>query len=220
MLNEMLQFVLRQHVPQDHVQSRRQGGQNVDYVGTQYVIDRLNEIFGYEKWSFTIVSQSWHDEGEVGKKGGHGVNRVVSAEAHVRLRVEFEDGSVVEREDVGLGDAVNPTIYGARMQALKSAVSDGLKRAARTLGPQFGLGLYGRLGVPVGESGTPEHHVFSAKLKRALPAEVYQQLESVAGDGLSRLKASKIYNWLKATEKSADDIPAEIDSFLTTYGEG
>ena len=66
----------------------------------------------------------------------------------VILRILDATGiALVERQDVGIGIVAVPRDGTAPKKeayetAIKGAVSDGLKRAARTLGPQFGNDLY------------------------------------------------------------------------------
>ncbi len=60
----------------------------------------------------------------------------------MRLIVRSELGTKVS-EDSGFGLASHQPVRGdAHDKALKTAVSDALKRAARDLGNQFGLSLY------------------------------------------------------------------------------
>lgn len=64
--------------------------------------------------------------------------------AEVRLTVKAPDGTVIARyEDGATGDAVNqPSLGDAHDMAMKTALSQGLKRCAVNLGDQFGLSLY------------------------------------------------------------------------------
>jgi hypothetical protein len=61
----------------------------------------------------------------------------VSYETHVVLRA-----GGVSKEDVGYGHGINRSLGKACESAGKESVTDGLKRAARTLGNSLGLALY------------------------------------------------------------------------------
>jgi recombination DNA repair RAD52 pathway protein len=59
--------------------------------------------------------------------------------SHVRITLQ---PSQVFREDVGLGDATDKLFSQAAAHALKSSITDGLKRAARHFGDRLGNSLY------------------------------------------------------------------------------
>ncbi|NIL41583.1 hypothetical protein HCB17_10655 [Salinispora arenicola] len=68
--------------------------------------------------------------------------------AEVRLTVYDQHGGHAVFEDVACGDATNqPSVGDCHDNAIKTAVSQGLKRCAVNLGDQFGLGLYNGGGV-------------------------------------------------------------------------
>ena len=62
----------------------------------------------------------------------------------MRLTIRDPEGKLVKViDDVGTGEAINqPSRGDAHDLAAKSAVSSALKRCAKDLGDQFGLGLY------------------------------------------------------------------------------
>ena len=63
--------------------------------------------------------------------------------AEVRLTVFDQHGGYAVFEDVACGDSSNqPSVGDCHDNAIKTAVSQGLKRCAVNLGDQFGLGLY------------------------------------------------------------------------------
>lgn len=129
LLDEMTQEMvdqLSQELDQSRVKSRTESGQTLSYLEAWDVIDKANEIFGFDGWTTEIVKV------EAQKLG---------AMAVVRVRV-----AGIVREDVGFnayavsGD--NPPTKKAMDTSLKGAVSDALKRALRTFGDQFGNDLY------------------------------------------------------------------------------
>jgi DNA recombination protein Rad52 len=110
------------------------------YLETWDVLAHLNRIFGFEGWDKEVreCSLIYEDKHE---KGGWNV----AYRACVRLTIhDFRTGDPVKvSEDVATGQAQNqPSRGDAHDLAIKSAVSDALKRAAKDLGNQFGLSLY------------------------------------------------------------------------------
>jgi hypothetical protein len=189
----------------------------VDYLSTQYVIDRLNELFGHSRWTASIVELKVYDEADRPVRNHpQKVNCVVSAQAHVRLTVTFPDGTVVSREDVGLCDSSNPTRYGARTLAVKGAVSDATKRCSRTFGPQFGLGLYGELGQELGAPGTQEHRWATLQFKRVVGSDLFCKIQNVVGSNYEKVKASSLVEWAEGfSSKHTDVFPATLQDALT-----
>lgn len=111
------------------------------YLETWDVLAHLGRIFGPENWDkeveYAIVFESQRDPS---KPGGWDV----CYSAKCRLIIRDPDGALVcIKEDAATGSALNhPSRADAHDLALKSAVSDALKRAAKDLGNQFGLSLY------------------------------------------------------------------------------
>lgn len=115
----------------------------LSYITGRYVKQRLNEIFGWDGWSYTVVEQrlvSLDDE-------------AVRWFAHVRLTLN--DGSVeaaVTRDGLAVGHGTMKDRYGKPYSpgranevidfAAAEAVTDALKRAAVSLGQNLGLSLY------------------------------------------------------------------------------
>ena len=101
-------------------------GSVVNYMPPNALVDQANRIFGRDGWSFSV---NVPDEQPIG------VIVVM-----VRVEVMFPGAKApVVRADVGtsiLGDAPN-----AGYLAMSCAIFDGLSRALRTFGAQFGLGL-------------------------------------------------------------------------------
>lgn len=119
----------------------------------------LLRVFGYGGWSFRVVScdlilerSAWSDDPKETHKGRHSVAyRVIGAldifDPERNLIATFEDGAT--------GDALNQPSFGdAHDMALKTAMSQALKRCAINLGDRFGLSLYngGSAGAVVGKT--------------------------------------------------------------------
>lgn len=126
----------------------------------------LLRVFGWGGWDFTVVEctcvserSKWDEQNLL--KGRHTVvYRVIG-----RLTVKDRDGSVLAVfEDGATGDGINqPSLQAAHDFALKSAMSQALKRCAINLGDRFGLSLYNKgqagatVGKTLGNDSTREH---------------------------------------------------------------
>lgn len=118
------------------------------YIETWDVIAHLTRIFGPLNWDKEVLREAliFESQRDETRTGGWDV----AYRATVRLTVrsaEYSTGklerTVKVSEDVATGSAKNqPSRADAHDLALKSAVSDALKRAAKDLGNQLGLSLY------------------------------------------------------------------------------
>lgn len=119
----------------------------------------LLRVFGWGGWDLTLLSldcilerSNWSDKPDEPFKGRH----TVIYRATYRLTIKDTDGTVLAHFDEGAtGDAQNqPSLGDAHDQAMKTALSQALKRCAMNLGDRFGLGLYnnGRTDAVVGKS--------------------------------------------------------------------
>lgn len=109
---------------------------------------QLIRIFGFEGFTIETLSlELVHERGEQRKKKNS--NDTYTAwtivyRAQVRLTIKATDGRpIAVFEDAAAGDAVNqPSVGDAHDLAMKTALSQALKRCAVNLGDQFGLSLY------------------------------------------------------------------------------
>ncbi|HED04078.1 MAG TPA: hypothetical protein ENI60_04855 [Candidatus Fraserbacteria bacterium] len=123
---------LKKPLAPNRIEHRKAKFGTVEYLPTWDIIQRANDIFGYGGWQRQIVrlEKVFEEENE----GSYNVAYL----CEYRIVI----GKIVH-EDVGFGAAVNyPEPTAAHEKAVKTAVSDGLKRCFRALGPQFGLTLY------------------------------------------------------------------------------
>jgi DNA recombination protein Rad52 len=123
---------LKKPLDEKRIERRKAKFGSVEYLPTWDIIQRANEIFGYGGWHRQIVrlEKVYAEEDE----GTYNVAYLCE------YRIIIGD---IVHEDVGFGTAVNyPEATTAHEKAVKTAVSDGLKRCFRALGPQFGLTLY------------------------------------------------------------------------------
>ncbi|KJE96825.1 hypothetical protein, variant 2, partial [Capsaspora owczarzaki ATCC 30864] len=96
----------------------------------------LNEIFGFNGWAYRIESMGidYCDELKTGEKKNYYVGTYAIA------TIFLKDGTY--RQDIGYGTAENqPTKKAAIEKARKSAVTDSLKRTAKSFGNVLGLCL-------------------------------------------------------------------------------
>lgn len=124
---------LRAPLDASRVKQRRQGGRPISYLEGYDVIEAANEIFGFDGWCYAVQDVQFVRMHDVG-----------FYQAIVRVRV-----GDVERTDVGCCDVavsrdkgIDSASADAFGTAVKGAVTDGLKRALRTFGNQFGNSLY------------------------------------------------------------------------------
>jgi DNA repair and recombination protein RAD52 len=111
------------------------GGKKLSYIEAYDAIDTANRIFGYDGWSHSLEGYE-HDT----------ANKLFYARVTVRAQI----GTVfVSHGDIGVGVYSKGTQQEVE-KAIKEAVSDGLKRALRAFGDQFGNSLYDKL--------APEHN--------------------------------------------------------------
>ena len=130
--------VLNSELDSNRIKTREKGNINLSYIEGFDVIDTANLIFGYGNWSYLISSLT-----QVSQEQNHNQNFVVCYKAVVKLIVKDENHTKsIFRQDVGFGSGVAKTLNDAHENAGKEAVTDGLKRAMRSFGNQFGNSLY------------------------------------------------------------------------------
>ena len=120
--------------------SQRKGraGRTYDYIEGHVVIDQANRIFGHGGWGYELVGDVTLRRIETvdSKTGEVRVSHAYSAPVRVTV------SGAQPRTDVGFHAVAEETPEG-HGTALKGAVTDGMKRALRSFGVQFGNGLYG-----------------------------------------------------------------------------
>jgi DNA repair and recombination protein RAD52 len=150
---------LDKNIPRDVISQRDGGGpKKLSYLEGWYVIDRLNQVFGQGNWSYQLGDLTKTFEGEVNGK------YYVSYIAKVDLSVKFPGQDTSNRPfesnyftDVGFGDGQDARNPGkAHELAVKEAVTDGIKRCAKSLGRSMGLALYDKTQEYVDESNTTD----------------------------------------------------------------
>lgn len=126
---------LRADIDPEIVAQRSQAGQTFVYVEGFTAIDQANDIFGFADWGYTVGNPQTI---EVGNK--------IFVYVPVTVNVRDPEGLLLPpRTDLGTG-IVEPRkgeiTADAYEMAFKGAATDGLKRALRSFGNQFGNSLY------------------------------------------------------------------------------
>lgn len=118
--------------------------QGNSYLEAWDVIAYLTKVFGFEGWDKEIVHLDPLFESAGKSRDGQKDVWTVAYFCQLRLTIRDPQGAVIKViDDVGTGDAINqPSRGDAHDLACKTAVSSALKRCAKDLGDQFGLGLY------------------------------------------------------------------------------
>ena len=119
-------------------QRKGRGGRTFDYLEGHAVIDQANRIFGYGGWGYELVGDVTLRTIETvdGQTGEVKVSLGYSAPVRVTV------AGALPRTDLGVHPVTEDNFDG-HDTAMKGAVTDGLKRAFRSFGGQFGNAFYG-----------------------------------------------------------------------------
>jgi DNA recombination protein Rad52 len=152
-----------------------------DYLEGYDCIDKANEIFGFDGWSYDVAGIE-----QIGEFGG----RVM-----IEARVQAYVGGIY-REDIGHGISSNATPE-AIETARKGAVTDALKRALRSFGNQFGNSLYDKDHDRGGSTpaATPSARTAQGSARPLPPSE--KQIETISSllhqlDDLDQLETASV----------------------------
>ena len=131
-------------------QRRGRGNKFFDYLEGHAVIDQANRIFGYGGWGYELVGDvTLRQVEEVDSQTGE-IKTASAYCAPVRVTV----AGALPRTDIGVHPVTEDTVDG-HDTAIKGAVTDGMKRAFRSFGVQFGNGFYGDQ-APANGSAQPQ----------------------------------------------------------------
>lgn len=134
--------LLEEQIPRSAVRTRNEAGLTLSYVDGHYVVARLNAALGHDNWSYNVDELSQVSQTNDEKGGKAYTNVSYRAQVQLRWTVNDEEYYTVTRMDVGFGHGRSTNAGKAHESAGKEAVTDALKRAARTLGNSMGLALY------------------------------------------------------------------------------
>lgn len=130
-------------IPRNVIEQRDGGGaKKLSYLAGWFVIDRMNKIFGPDCWSYDVTELRCVHSGKI--PGKYGEVESASYSATVALYVQFPGAEVSKRiTDVGFGNGTDKVDPGKPHElATKEAVTDAIKRCAKSLGMSLGLALY------------------------------------------------------------------------------
>ena len=131
-------------------QRKGRGGRVFDYLEGHVVIDQANRIFGYGGWGYELVGDVTLRRIETVDTQTGEVKVSHAYSAPVRVTV----AGALPRTDTGVHPVAEDTLDG-HDTAIKAAVTDGMKRAFRSFGVQFGNGFYGDQ-QPTANTSRPE----------------------------------------------------------------
>ena len=135
--------VLMEPIKGTRVASRQQGGKTLSYLEAYDVRAHLIRVFGFGGFDAEVLD---YDLAFIRDYKGDQDRAMqeIAYQARVRLVVRNPEGvEVAQYTECAVGSASGGTGFGdLHDNALKTAVSDALKRCAINLGSQFGLGLY------------------------------------------------------------------------------
>ena len=130
--------LLKYNLDGNRVKTRQQGNISLSYLEGYDLIDTANFAFGFGNWSYRITTLEQVSE-EVNERN----NKVIGYKAVVAVTVyDVHHKNRITREDVGYGTGIARDYASAHESGGKEATTDGLKRALRTFGNQFGNALY------------------------------------------------------------------------------
>jgi len=188
------------HQPLDPARVAKRAGtgtMQLSYLPGYDVIENLNRIFGYDGWMSRVVS----------------IEAVAGAKlwrATVQIEVRIGERWLT-RGDVGIG--VHRSDKSEEIEkAVKEAVTDALKRAARTLGNQFGNCLY--------DKEAPEHNGFSRpEIASLQEVEAYNALLQKARElGLKRKDGGIVADAAAGMEREVlADLTARVASYIEKH---
>jgi len=146
---EQIELELDAKIPRSVVRDRDGGGgRRLSYLEGHYVIDRLNKVFGPLGWSKEIADV--RQVVSITPKGEFPAYLV-----KVRLNIHATPGSSYNTKEA-YGYGADKSGQNAHELAIKEAVTDALKVAAKDLGMSLGLALYDKTQENVDDNETPK----------------------------------------------------------------
>ena len=119
-------------------QRKGRGGKSFDYLEGHVVIEQANRIFGFGGWGYELAGDVTLRQIETVDPQTGEVKTACVYNAPVRVTV----AGALPRTDTGVHPVAEDTPDG-HDTAIKGSVTDGMKRAFRSFGVQFGNGFYG-----------------------------------------------------------------------------
>ena len=130
---------LDEKIPRSAVSERDGGGgRRLSYLEGHYVIDRLNKVFGNLGWSHSI-----HDVRQVVNTTSKGEFPAYLVRVHLSIH-SLGVGGIHDKYSEAYGYGADKSGQNAHELAIKEAVTDAIKVAAKNLGMSMGLALYSK----------------------------------------------------------------------------
>jgi DNA recombination protein Rad52 len=169
------------------------------YIEGVTAIYHANNIFGFGMWESNVISLNpvYQDKNKL----------AIQAVIQIIVHSPFDYSRTVAYTDVGYGSMANNKfdldISQAFEKAGKEAVTDGMKRAFRMLGNQFGLALYDKdetNGINIGTDEDLAELVKNRNMIRALAGFTKGDEHLLDTNSKDELRA--VYREIKAREKA------------------
>ena len=184
---------LRKLLLASDVKERTQGGGKVSYIDGKTAIDHANSIFGFGMWESEVISLNpvYQDANKL----------TMQAIVKVTIHSPFAYAMSVSYTDVGYGQMSSNkglNVADAFEKAGKEAATDGLKRALRLLGNQFGLALYDKEQNEVGTEEDQEELENARGKIRELPTFTTADESKLKVNDITKLK--HVYKEIRARQ--------------------
>ena len=138
MFNDKQNQVLSYEIDANRIKSRSKGNLTLSYLEGFDIIETANKIFGFGNWDYSITKLE-----QVSQELNQNQNHIICYKAIVKVTVyDLQHSKQVSREDVGFGSGIAKTLADAHENGAKEATTDGIKRAMKSFGNNFGLSLY------------------------------------------------------------------------------
>ena len=172
MFNDKQSQILAYELDKSRIKSRSKGNINLSYLEGFDIIETANKIFGYGNWDYTISKLE-----QVSQEQNQNQNNVICYKAIVQVTVyDLQHSKHVSREDVGFGTGIAKTLSDAHESGAKEAVTDGIKRAMRSFGNQFGNSLYNKSRQHQQSNSPSQNYQQPAQLQQ--PQQQYNQTQN------------------------------------------
>jgi len=204
--------------------------QGNSYLEAWDVTAYLTKVFGFEGWDKEIVRLdviaadhvTWIPKDKQGNPLPPKEGWDVCYRCDIRLTIRDPQGVVVKIiEDASTGAATHqPYLADAHDLAMKSAVSGALKRCAKDLGDQFGLGLYddgslapclGRVVIYEGVSAqNPDDGSTAPPAASEAPPEPEPEHSPEKANAISSLQRSRLFATANAKKVDAHEVVRQV----------
>jgi recombination DNA repair RAD52 pathway protein len=183
-----------------------------DYIEAHHAIQEANRVFGFDGWANRIIKSSVSCEQEGQDKYGNTQYEVCySVVVEIEVRGFSDKGEIISafRQGTATGSGFSKRLSDAHDSALKTAESDGIKRALKNFGNRFGLALYDDSREGVGANTTKEQVEMFEELSSLL--KIWEK-ECWVVDDLKEKAESQKTNIEKMTDE-------QIEVFKSLYVE-